>query len=459
MPVSAPRLMVAATASGVGKTTVVCGLLRALQRRGLRLRAAKCGPDYLDPMFHERVLGVPSCNLDLFLGGERQVVSLLAARSRSADLTLIEGVMGYYDGIASSDEASSYDLARVTETPVVLVVDARGRALSVAAEIAGFARFREPSQIAGVLLNRVSPGYAPTLKALVERECGLPVLGYVPQMDGATLESRHLGLVSAGEVADLQQRVDAVAARLEETVDLDALCELARRAPALCVENELTVEPCDGHPRIAVACDEVFNFVYPEALDVLARLGAEPVAFSPLADAGLPDGCCGIYLGGGYPELHASALSHNEAMRTALREAIAAGMPTIAECGGFMYLQQELEDEEGVSWPMVGAVAGRSFPRGRLGRFGYVTLTARCDSLLAHAGEQLRAHEFHYWESDGCGDAFRAQKPRSERGWDCVVATETLHAGFPHLYLAGNLGAARRFVDACAAFARGRGCA
>ena len=454
---SVPRLMIAATSSGAGKTTITCGLLRALQRRGLRLRAAKCGPDYLDPMFHERVLGVPSCNLDLFLGGARQVTALLAERSHEADLTLIEGVMGYYDGIAGSDEASSYDLARVTETPVVLVVDARGRALSVAAEVAGFAHFRSPSQVVGVLLNRVSPSYYPTLRELVGRECGLPVVGYVPQMDGATLESRHLGLVSAGEVADLQQRVDVVAMQLEETVDLDALCALAARAPALRVEGDSVPGPCDGRPRIAIARDEAFSFVYPETLDVLRRLGAEPVEFSPLADAGLPDGCAGLYLAGGYPELHASALSHNMAMRAALREAIADGMPTVAECGGFMYLQEELEDDEGVSWPMVGAVAGRCFPRGRLGRFGYVTLTAQRDSLLANAGGQLRAHEFHYWESDGCGDAFCAQKPRSDRGWDCVVATETLHAGFPHLYLAGNPEAARRFVNACAEFANGWG--
>jgi cobyrinic acid a,c-diamide synthase len=453
MQVAAPRILIAGTASGVGKTTLTCGLLRLLDRRGLKVQAAKCGPDYLDPMMHTRVLGVPSRNLDLFFAGEDLVRELVAEGARTADITVIEGAMGYYDGIAQGHDASAYDLARAAQMPAVLVVDGRGRALSVAAEVAGFKHFRDPSHVVGVILSRVSKGYYPTMKALVERETGVRVLGYVPELAGAGLMSRHLGLVAAGEVADLNQRVDLIADALEQTIDVDGLLALAHEAPDLVYQPRELPERCSGAPTIAVAFDEAFNFYYEDTLALLERLGAQLVRFSPLEDRHLPEGTSGLYLGGGYPELHAERLSANESLRVEIREAIAAGMPTVAECGGFMYLHESLEDADGASWPMVGAVPGRSFGLGRLGRFGYVTLTARRDSLLANAGESLPAHEFHYWDSDQPGDAFHAQKPQSLRGWDCVVATPTLHAGYPHLYLAACPEAARRFVVACAAYA------
>lgn len=450
MRVAAPRILIAGTASGVGKTTLACGLLRLLDRRGLKVQAAKCGPDYLDPMMHTRVLGVPSRNLDLFFAGDDLVRELVAEGARSADLTVIEGAMGYYDGIAQSHDASAYDLARATKTPAVLVVDGRGRALSVAAEVAGFKHFREPSHVVGVILSRVSGGYYPTMKALVERETGVRVLGYVPELPGASLESRHLGLVAAGEVADLSQRVDLIADALEQTIDVNSLLALVHEAPDLVYQPRELPDRRSGAPTIAVAFDEAFNFYYEDTLALLERLGARLVRFSPLEDRHLPAGTCGLYLGGGYPELHAARLSANESLRREVREAIAAGMPTVAECGGFMYLHETLEDADGVSWPMVGAVSGASFGLGRLGRFGYVTLIARRDSLLADVGESLPAHEFHYWDSEQPGDAFFAQKPQSPRGWDCVVASPTLYAGYPHLYLAACPEAAKRFVDACA---------
>ena len=558
MFVQVPRVLIAATASGVGKTTLVCGLLRAFARRGLRLWSYKCGPDYLDPQFHRSVLGIPSYNLDLFLSNKDVVRRLLAfgggiAAGQDADLALIEGAMGYYDGIAQSTDASAYDVARATNTPVVLAVDARGRSLSVAAEVAGYAHFREPSHVAGVILNRATAGYAPTLKAMIEEHAGVPVLGYVPQLDDVNLEHRHLGLVAADEVADLQDKIDALANVLQTTVNLDALRALARSAtplevvppgtdlegvvqehhvlpsadllevasrhpvspetnlseaesrcaallgaepqevvPKRCVPPNTklsepvqlsavartdakayrdappgqTEESCypstlltriDERPIIAVARDEAFNFYYEESLAVLGRLGARLAFFSPLHDKDIPVGACGLYVGGGYPELHARELSQNSAMLHAVRMAIANGMPTIAECGGFMYLHSELEDANGVPWAMVGVVPGRAFKTDHLQRFGYVTLTAHRDGLLAGVGESLPAHEFHYWDSDNPGDAFHAQKPQSSRGWDCVVSTPTLYAGFPHLYLAGSPDVAKRFVEACAAY--GKRCA
>lgn len=457
VPANAPRLLVAATASGAGKTTVVCGLLRALRRRGVRVQACKCGPDYIDPQFHREVIGVPSRNLDLFLADADLVRELLAAGAAKSDVTVVEGAMGYYDGIGEGTDASSYDVARATQTPVVLVVDARGRALSVAAEVAGFARFREPSLVAGVILNRAPRGFCARLRAMVERETGVPVLGCVPQLDAATLGSRHLGLVGAREVEDLGARVDVLADALEEGVDLEALLGIARGAVPLSSGPREVPGPCAARPVVAVARDEAFCFYYEDSLALLERLGARVASFSPLRDDALPPGACGLYLGGGYPELHAEALSRNVAMRARVREAIEAGMPTIAECGGFLYLHQTLEDARGREWPMAGAVGGRAFPLGRLASFGYVTMTARQDGLLAGAGQSLRAHEFHYWESSEPGAAFHAQKPQGARGWDCVVGTPTLHAGFPHLYLNGCPEAARRFVDACAAYGATRG--
>lgn len=457
MRAQVPRLMIAGTASGSGKTTVTCGLLRLLSRRGLRVRACKVGPDFIDPTFHERVLGVPSRNLDLFLGSGDLACEILADGGQDADVTVIEGVMGYYDGIAMGYDASSYDVAQVTGTPVVLVADARGRALSVAAEVAGFARFRNPSQVAGVILNRVSASYYPALKEMVERETDIPVLGFVPRTDSAHLPSRHLGLVRAEEVEDLAARVDALADALQETVDVEGLLRLADTAPELDFAPREVGEPVAGSPLVAVARDDAFSFYYHDTLSLLERLGARLAYVSPLADEALPQGVCGLYLGGGYPELHAQELAANEAFRDQVREVVQGGMPTIAECGGFLYLHETLEDAEGTPWPMAGALPGRAFRREGLGRFGYVTLTAREDSLLADAGQTLPAHEFHYWESENPGASFAAQKPQSARGWDCVVATETLHAGFPHLYLGGCVRAARRFVEACAAYGASRG--
>ncbi len=464
MSICAPRVLIAAPASATGKTTVACGLMRALARRGLKVQACKSGPDYIDPMFHAEVVGATSRNLDLFFADAPLVRALLAKGARQADVTVIEGAMGYYDGIAGSAQASAWELAAKTDTPCVLVIDGRGRALSAAAEVTGFVRFRDPSKICGVIVNRVSAGYFPRLKKIIEDETGVPVLGYLPVLADCGLESRHLGLVTASEVEGLRDTLDRIAAVLEDTVDLDALLELAATAPQLDCPDAMTKEnrprfgtavTSENRPRIVVARDEAFCFYYRDSLGLLEELGAQLVEFSPLVDSGLPEGTSGLYLGGGYPELHASALSANESMRASVKAAIAAGLPTVAECGGFMYLHEWLEDDKGVRHPMVGTIAGTSFKTDRLGRFGYITLTAHGDSLLACAGAQLPAHEFHYWDSENCGDDFTAAKPLSTRKWECVHATPTLFAGYPHLYLASCPDAAARFVDAAAAYRRG----
>ena len=448
--VPAPRILIAATSSGSGKTTIACGLMRALSRRGMVVQACKCGPDYIDPMFHRRVLGTPSRNLDLFFTDENTVRELVAEGVGNTDITVIEGVMGYYDGINTGSDASAYALAHVTNTPAILVVDARGRALSAAAEVAGFAKFREPSHVAGVIVNRCSKHYFPHLKSIIETETGIPVLGYMPILDDANLESRHLGLVVADEIADLQGKIDRVASVLEETIDLDAVMALAQAAPELSYEPRTLPHTLETPVRIAIARDEAFNFYYDDSLRLMQELGAELVDFSPLHDPSLPENITGLYLGGGYPELHAEALSANTNMRESVRTAIAEGLPTIAECGGFMYLHESMEDAAGKTWPMVGTIEGLSYKLGKLGRFGYIHMTARENNLLCAAGKNLVAHEFHYWDSENPGSGFHAQKPQSDRGWDCAFVTPTLYAGYPHLYLYAQPEAVKRFLDACA---------
>ena len=444
-----PRLLFAAPASGSGKTTVVCGLLRALKNRGKGVRAFKCGPDFIDPLFHETVVGVPSGTLDLFFSDQDQLKRLYCRHAAGADLCLIEGVMGYYDGLgAATDRASSYAVARALDAPVVLIVDGRGQSLSALATLTGFLRFREDSRIRGVLFNRMSEGVYSALKPEVEK-LGVRPLGFVPKAPELMIESRHLGLVTPGEIEDLGQKLDALAALLERTVDMEGLLALAGSAPALEAPPAPPIPPLP-RTRIAVARDQAFCFLYRDNLDLLADYGAELIFFSPLHDDALPAGAQGLILPGGYPELHARALSENESMRRSVREAIQNGLPCLAECGGFLYLHRELEDMEGRSWPMAGVLDARAYRTPRLGRFGYITLTAKADTAFLPAGETVRGHEFHYFESESCGDALRAQKPTGSRGWDCGHSRGNLLMGFPHLYYPSDPQLIERFLRACA---------
>ena len=445
---SAPRLLLCASASGGGKTTVTCAVLQALMDRGVNPVAFKCGPDYIDPMFHSEIIGAKSRNLDLFFLGADKTRYLLEQNSAGAGLALIEGVMGYYDGIAMSHEASAYHLAKATNTPAVLVVDGRGSALTLSAVIHGLATFRADSGIRGVILNRVSPMLYPRLKECIEGETGVKVYGFLPSLPDCALESRHLGLVTADEVAGLKEKLKKLTAQAERTIDLTGLLALAASAPDLNAGPLDLPEPVEGGPVIAVARDKAFCFYYADGLELLERLGARLVEFSPLEDQSLPEGACGLYLGGGYPELLAEQLSQNTAMLSAIRNAVANGLPTVAECGGFLYLHETLEDADGRDWSMAGVIPGRAWNTGRLGRFGYVTLTARTSGLLCQVGEELSAHEFHYWDSQQPGDSFRAQKPLSNRGWDCGVHTPTLYAGFPHFHFWARPEMARNFVAA-----------
>ena len=442
-----PRLLLAAPASGCGKTTVTCGLLRLLDRRGERPAARKCGPDFIDPMFHRRVLGIPTGNLDLFFTGEADVCRLLAAETGGAGILLIEGVMGYYDGLGgTTDRASSYHLARATGTPVLLVVDAGGASRTVAAVIEGIARFVPDAGIAAVFLNRCSPSVHALLAPLIASRCGLPVVGYLPDDPTLQIGSRHLGLLTPDELPRVEELIDRLADRLAETVDLPLLLRIARSAPPIAWEPD-AIQPVTGRrPRLAVAEDRVFCFCYRENLDLLSRMGAEIVPFSPLTDRSLPDGIEGLYLCGGYPELAAEALEANRSMRRSIADAVEGGIPLWAECGGFLYLQQRLADEGGRTFAMAGVLPGESTRGKRLRHFGYIELQAGRDTLLLAKGERVPAHEFHYWQSTDEGDACIARKPVGGRRWPAVVGHARLFAGFPHLYLPAKPAMAARLV-------------
>ncbi|WP_443648691.1 cobyrinate a,c-diamide synthase [Blautia faecicola] len=443
-----PRILLGAAASGSGKTLITCGLLQALKNRKLQVTSFKCGPDYIDPMFHSRVIGTKSRNLDSFFADEDTVRYLLEKNARDCEISVIEGVMGYYDGLAGiSPKASAYDVAKITKTPAVLIVNAKGMSLSAAAFIKGFVEYQEDSQIRGVILNQVSSMMYPRLKQIIEEELSIKVYGYVPVVKDCVLESRHLGLVMPEEIVDLQQKLMELAEILEKSVDIDGLLELAEHAEELPVQESPVAYHTGRKIRIALAKDEAFCFFYQDNLELLEEMGAELVPFSPIHDKKLPEHIDGMLFHGGYPELYAKKLSENKEMLAAVCAAVQTGIPYMAECGGFMYLHQEMEDMEGHSWPMAGVIHGKSWRTPRLTRFGYITLEdGTC--FGEHVGA-IRAHEFHYFDSDRCGEAYTAKKPLSSRSWKCIHSDGQGMSGFPHMYYYSNLRVPEQFLRAC----------
>ena len=430
------QFLLAAPRSGSGKTTMTCALLMALKRRGCAPCAFKSGPDYIDPMFHRAVLGVESRNLDLFFSAPETVRTLYAKGAAGHGAAVCEGAMGFYDGLGGvSDRASAWHLADTLGLPVLLVVEPKGQSLTLAAELNGLVNFRTPSHIAGILLNNCTARMHALLAPMLEKETGLPVLGFLPKLPEAVIGSRHLGLYTAAEVENLQQKLALLADAAEEHIDwprLLALCE--KEPPALPVRPETP----PARVRIAVAQDEAFCFTYAETLEAFRDAGAEVVFFSPLRDTALPENIGGLYLPGGYPELHARELSGNTSLLREIKQKIESGLPTAAECGGFLYLGQSLTDAEGQSWPMAGVLPGEAKDAGRLVRFGYAALSADSDSMLFRAGESFPIHEFHHWDSTANGTALAAKKPVGGAEWRCGFVNEHFYAGFPHLYWAGT---------------------
>lgn len=499
MNASIPRLLITAPSSGSGKTVVTCGLLKALQNKGYKPASFKCGPDYIDPLFHQEALGIEGGNLDGFFQNQQEMQESFARRFQEcgADIAVLEGVMGYFDGMGDSARASSFETASWLDCPAVLVVDARGAFLSVAAVVQGFLHFQPGEQsliqsgnessvqpgnqlpvqpedqlpvqpedqlpvqsgngIRAVILNRVSPSVYPRLKTLIESRLRIPVAGYLPRLDWLHFESRHLGLLLPEEVEDVKGQLEKLASAAEETLDLSLLLRIAGECGTNAPQS-FNQQPEKGEEKererhskvkIAVARDAAFSFYYRDNLRLLEELGGCLTEFSPISDQALPEGTCGLLLGGGYPEVFAGELSENLPMRQAIRRAAEEGMPILAECGGFLYLQESLSDGEGTVYPMAGVLPGKGFGPVGLRRFGYVNLSADQDGLYLKQGETLRAHEFHYWDSDCCGEIMEARKPDGRRSWACMQEKKRVLAGFPHLYYPSCPAFARRFVEKC----------
>ena len=431
-----PRVMIAAPKSGSGKTLITCGLLEVMKRRGTDVRAYKCGPDYIDPMFHRSVLGIPGGNLDTFFSTEEDIRQTLAGCGSEA--AVLEGVMGIYDGIGGMrGMGSCYSAAAASDSPVILVIDVKGMGQTMLSVIKGILLDDSRTLIKGVVLNRISEGYLRQMEPLLndmlegisaERGSGIKLLGGIPASGDINLESRHLGLLMPEDIADLKEQLAHAADLIEKHLDIDAVTEIMRSAP------ELDDDSCgpeaaneDDGPCLAVARDEAFCFYYEENLRALRSAGIRIKEFSPLHDSRIPDEADGLLLGGGYPELHAEALSANTGMLSSIREAIGSGMPSLAECGGFMYLLDELEDRDGNVFGMAGVI------KGKLSRFGYAQLSGTGeDDLLS--GLSVKAHEFHYYDSDNNGSDAVARKPGSGRSWECIHAGRGHVWGYPHLW-------------------------
>ena len=448
-----PRILICAPGSGSGKTLITCALLSILKKRGLNPCGFKCGPDYIDPMFHKKVLGIPSGNLDLFLAGTNGVQESLSEGMEGSDIAVIEGVMGYYDGMGScSVEGSSYDLCKKTGTPAILVVNCRGMSRSVLAVVKGFLEYGKSSpdgdmtdrgtkeaaavgcdcRIRGVILNNISSMVSCDIAKEIEKELKIPVIGYLPRLEGVLWKSRHLGLVMPDEVPQVLETVDAVACQLEKSLDVDRLLEIAGEAqdlPAVSRDDSFG----DKTVTIGVAMDEAFCFYYEDNLRYLEKLGARVEFFSPVHDEHLPE-ADGIIIGGGYPELHLKELSENATMMQDIRAAADAGRPILAECGGFLYLKETFMDADGMEYKMAGVLPGQGFMIGKLGHFGYVNVTAKEDTPYLHEGGSIRGHEFHYCDTTDNGESCRMTKPIGNRSWTGFQVKNNVFAGFAHLY-------------------------
>lgn len=434
------RIMIAGTHSGCGKTSITLALLTAFRNRGQRIYALKCGPDYLDPLFHQNVLGVPSGNLDSYLQTEERIKRKLAERADG--LTLIEAVMGYYDGYGESGKASSYEIASMSETPVLLVVRAKGMMHSAAALLRGFCEYRPDSGIKGVIFNGVPAGLCTSLSRIAKAE-GLECLGVFPDTPRIELHGRRLGLDPNRSPEEIKQKCDWMGSMAETYLDVSRIQELAAKAPALSSgtkETEASAKRC----KLAVARDEAFCMIYEDNLRELEEAGCEIVFFSPLRDAQAPDDCDGLYLPGGPLAEYKEELSANQTMIRSLRAFLKDGSPLLAEHGGFVYLHRDLDKV-----PLLGFLPASAATESRLQNFGYTEIRVERDCLIAREGTRFPAHEFHYESSEDEGEDCTLKKASGGKERRAIYASERVWAAFPQLYFPSVPGLGKRFARAC----------
>lgn len=432
--------VLAGTHSGAGKTTITAGILGALKARGLRVQPYKTGPDYIDPAFHNFVVGGKSKNLDTWMLPEEAVCHLFAKSAEEADVVVVEGVMGLFDGLgAVEDQGSTSALAKLLGLPVILIVDGSGMARSSAAIVKGYSQFDPDCKIAGVILNRVgSQGHYDIMKEAIETYTGIPCIGYVSKNAQVSLGSRHLGLVPAGEVEDLEEKLNTVVSLIESSIDLEALLKLTQiEKPTLLPYDKIeALGHCKGL-RVGVALDQSFNFYYEDNLSLMASLGAELVYFSPMADEKLPDDLDLVYIGGGFPEVFAKTLSENLSFIESLRAYQAKGKPIYAECGGYMYLTEAITDLEGKRYPMTAILKGETKMTKGLKHFGYAQVVT--GQGLTEEPITFRAHEFHRSEYVGpiqhdYYQLYKYKGTEKERTWHCGSRAGNCFGAYAHVH-------------------------
>ncbi|MGG4493619.1 cobyrinate a,c-diamide synthase [Brevibacillus reuszeri] len=447
------RIVIAGTGSGAGKTTVTIGLMAALKRKGHTVQGFKCGPDYIDPTYHTAVTGRASRNLDSFMLSHDIVKEIFVRGSAGADISIIEGVMGMYDGKeATSDKGSTAEISILTESPVILVVNCQSMARSAAAIVKGFQLLNPQARIVGVIANKLgSDGHYKIIKAAIEQECGIPVVGYLKRENELEIPERHLGLVPSVERGELSPLFDNLADLIGETVNLELIWELAKAKPLQAEPKLFAPQEVAAAVTIAVAKDPAFHFYYPENLELLEAYGAKLAFFSPLAGEGVPDHADGLYIGGGFPEEFAAQLSQNEEVLNSVRNAIQKGLPTLAECGGYMFLTEAIVTTDGERYPMVGRIPGQVTMQKKLAALGYREVRGKEGNFLIGTEEQAKGHEFHYSTYSTEAELPHAYETKGLRGTKPEGYAEgNLVAGYTHLHFGSNPELVKRWLNRCA---------
>lgn len=452
------RIVIAGTGSGVGKTTITIGLMAAFAKRGYTVQGFKCGPDYIDPSYHTAVTNRVSRNLDSWMLKKEVVKEIFINGSKGADLSIIEGVMGFYDGKdPRSNVGSTAEISLLTNSPVILVVNCASMARSAAAIVKGFQTLSEEVNIVGVIANRVgSEGHYKLVKAAIEQECQIPVVGYLKRDESLTIPERHLGLIPSIERGELDSFFQSLGETVSETIDLNKIYELTDAPPIEISHKSIFKKQERKHIRIAVAKDQVFNFYYPENLELLSANGTELVYFSPLKGEKVPANVHGLYIGGGFPEEFAEKLANNYEVKSSIKKVIKDGIPTLAECGGFMYLTESIETTDGKQYEMVGAIKGKVRMNSNLVALGYREIKGRKGNYLLPKGFVAKGHEFHY-------STYKTEKElpyaydttglRKEKKEGVIIGN--LIAGYTHIHFASCPEIVQNWIERCQQYKEG----
>ncbi|MCL5674629.1 MAG: cobyrinate a,c-diamide synthase [Candidatus Omnitrophica bacterium] len=448
-----PKILIAGVYSGVGKTTVSTGLMLALKEAGFIVQAFKAGPDYIDPGYHTKITGRPSSNLDTYLLSRKAILEIFHMRAKDADISIIEGVMGLYDGLGNTETGSTAELAKILKCPVILVVDAKGFSRSAGAIVLGYKEFDRDVNIAAVILNNAgSQTHYENSKKSIEEKTGIPVVGFLSKEPSIGLQERHLGLIPAEE-KKLSVPFKKKLLNLMKNVNLEKIVEISRKSEKLeDVPLSLFNSQRPIRVKIAIAKDKAFNFYYPENIDILKNYGAEICYFSPLKSVRLSESIDGIYFGGGFPELFAKELSVNKKMKALLSQKIKRGMPVYAECGGLMYLMEKLVDFEKRKFKMPGVFKGNVKMSNKLNTLGYVEIKTIKDNILSKKGDKNKGHIFHWSYLDNIPEntmfAYKISKSNGKTFFDGLIKNNVL-ASYTHLHFASNPEFAKNFIKSC----------